>query len=83
MFKTLRVFDLQNKIERGDCSYSRDLLQPEGLGIFCPGQEADLTLEHGNAPTQLGQGLHAWSNHLSHTSGKVSIATLWKRSLEG
>ena len=69
MFKTLRVFDLQNKIERGDCSYSGDLLQPEGLGIFGPGQEADLTLEHGNTRTQLGQRLHAWSNHLSHYFG--------------
>src|SRR5438874_2845354 len=70
MFKTLRVFDLQNKIERGDCSYTRDLLQPERLRIFCPGQDADLTLEHGNAPTELGQRLHAWSNHRSHHFGQ-------------
>src|SRR5438876_10005271 len=49
IFKTLWIFDLQNKIERSQHSYSRDLLQPKRLRIFCSGHNVDLTLEHGNA----------------------------------
>src|SRR6266550_310308 len=60
IFKTLWIFDLQNKIERSESSHSRDLLQPKRLRIFWSGQNVDLTLEHGNARAQLGQCLHAW-----------------------
>src|SRR6516165_12186004 len=61
IFKTLWIFNLQNKIERSERSYSRDLLQPKRLRIFCSGQNIDLMLEHFNAHAQLGQRLHAWA----------------------
>src|SRR2546430_8680891 len=78
IFKTLWIFDLQNKIERSQHSYSRDLLQPKRLRIFCSGHNVDLTLEHVNARAQLGQRLHAWVNHLRHPFGQSLHGHLMK-----
>ena len=77
IFKTLWIFDLQNKIKRGERSYSRDLLQPKGLRIFCSGQNVDLTLEHGNARVLSSASACTLGAIICcNLSGNLSMATL-------